>query len=193
MGTPSGALAYQQGRFGLDERKSGYAASKGGRRFYICDQTSPPATYACQTSFVATTPSLIIYKATSAKRHVVTRIEASQATTAAGGNITAHVLIDASNRYSAGGTAIVPKSGNTAVTTAITDLVVRANATASAAGSTHKWIASYEAIAMLGTSILFDFEDGILLDKAACSLLIYLFASTTAPTIRWNGEIIEED
>lgn len=176
------------------DRQSFYGAGKAGRLYSICDQTAPPAAYLGQTSFVATTPTFMLYKSAGTTFHALRNIELSQRTTVAAAAIDIHMALASVSRYSSGGTAIVPKNYSTdkfAIPKAITDLTVTANATATAAAATTYWFKSYTAVAQLGSTIKLECLDGVILGPTS-SLLIYCIAAGTAPTLALNGDVIEE-
>lgn len=170
-------------------------AVRDGRMFAFADQTAAePANYTAQTSMVATTPFLIFYKAAGTKRHVIKSIVLSQTGTVAGGEVKIRVAMDTANRYSSGGTALTPQNMSREWrATAITDLAVRVNATASAQTDANlDWLASYSAVAQVGNTVTIAPPGGIILDNQAGSLLVYAYAATTGPTFAVSGFIVEE-
>ena len=173
----------------------GYGAADIGNLYTVCDQTkAAPASYTAQTSMVATTPFLIFYKAAGVRKYVIRRIELSQVGTVAGGALTILVGRDTASRYSSSGTALTPQNTNREQRTDLMDeMFVRVNATATAQVDANiDWIKAYSAQAKVGSTINIDVEDGIHFGASAGSLLIYVYAATTAPTFLVNADIIEE-
>ena len=173
----------------------GYGAASIGNLYTVCDQTkAAPASYTAQLSMVATTPFLIFYKAAGTRKYVIRRIELSQGGTVAGAALTIHVGRDTANRYASGGTALTPQNVNREYQTDLmSEMSVRVNATASAQVDANiDWIKAYSAQAKVGSTININVEDGIHFGASAGSLLIYMYAATTAPTFLVNADIIEE-
>lgn len=178
------------------DRKDAYGMAKAGRATTYCDQTvAAPASYLAQTALVATTPFLLFSKDASDTRHIFRRIELAQVGTVAGGEVKIAVGLDIANRYSAGGTALVAQNMNRLFrTVGITDMTCRVNATATAQVDANiDWLKMYTAVQLAGSVIAIDFEDGLVLSEDACSLLVFVWAATTAPTLFVNADVIEEE
>lgn len=188
--------SYSSGKIYAQDRDLGFTPSRAGKLFTFGDQTAAaPASYTAQTSLVATTPFLIFYKAAGGTtRHALRSIELSQTGTVAGGEIKIAVAMDTANRYSAAGTALTPQNMSREFrTTAITDLTVRVNATASAQTDANiDWLKAYSAVPQVGSTIRINLQDGLILNSGAGSILVYVFAATTGPTFFVSGEICEE-
>src|SRR3989304_5603356 len=115
------------------DRERAYTASLLGQRFSAPHQT-PGTAIRGQPSFVATTPTLMIYQSSAATRIVLSSLSLFLAGTAPGGTVDIAIAIDTANRYASGGTAITPQNGN-AGSTASANATFRYNPTASTAGS----------------------------------------------------------
>ena len=175
------------------DRQPFYGAGVAHRAWSICDQTAPPATYTGQTSYVATTPTFMLRKAGTTTRHILRNFELAQAGVVAANLITVLLMLDNVDRLSGtSGTLITPKNTNSDfVATALTDLTVKANPTAIAAGSGSSFLKAYTAVPLLGNTIKLDCLDGLVMGPTS-SVLIYCFATTTGPTLYLNGDVIEE-
>lgn len=173
-----------------------------GAIFSATHQT-PSTDVTGQTSFVATTPTFIIYGANENYRGVLRRLRLCQSGTVAGGTIFIAVAIDTTDRFSVGGTAVTPQNYNPDFTrTSVYD--VKYNATASAAGTGTRYLEPLTAAASLGTITEIDFselfhEDGLIftgagstLGKYTGSLLIYTWAATTGPSWKFKLEFLED-
>jgi hypothetical protein len=183
----AGTYARQQGlqdgvtgAYVLQPRESAFPASRSGRRFYTTHQT-PGTVVTGQTSFVATTPTFLLRQAASTRRVILRSIMLSQDGTVAGGKINVAVVLDTADRFSAGGTAIVPQnpSGPSAVASAITSFLF--NPTATAAGGGTRVLVQAAAVAALGSVLSIDFKDGVIVGTTG-ALLIYTWAATTGPS-----------
>lgn len=172
-----------------------YHASKLGRRFSITHQT-PSTDITGGTSFSATAPDFILYGASVARRAVISSMMLSQSGTVAGATVFYTIAIDTANRYSSGGTLVTPQnmsgdSSNTSVWT------FRTGATATAAGAGTRYLGTFSAPATLGILTSIDCGDGVLLGTGASgvftgSLLIYAWAGTTGPSLKFQLEYLEE-
>lgn len=177
------------------DRQNAYGACRAGRAWSIGDQTAAaPASYTAQTALVATTPFLLFYRTAVEFRHIIRRIELAQTGTVAGGAITLALAMDTANRFSAGGTVLADQNMNRGFrTNAMTNLVCRVNATATAQVDANlDWLKCWTANEDIGSTITLDFEDGLMLENTAGSILLYVFAATTAPTLYVNADVIEE-
>ncbi len=184
--------------FTTPARAGGFASGTGNRRYTISHQT-PTTAITGQTSFDATTPTFILYKTTSntTKRTILSNFSLAQSGTVAGGAISVVLAVDPTNRYSAGGTAVVPQLTSTQQVTSGTtpDFTFRYNATASAAGSNDsapRYTTIGEFPAVTGTMIpTVDCQDEFVIAGPG-SILVYVYAATTGPTLRFCFEVIEE-
>lgn len=170
--------------------KDAYSAMKGGYLFTCTHQTAS-TTLLAQTSFVATTPTFIIEQSAASRRVVGLEYWLNQEGTAvAGGPVFIRVMIDSVARRASGGTTVTPQNANmeSAITSGAT---VYFNPTASAATATQRVIWAHTAPASLGTMSNLDLEDGLGIGVTG-SILIYVWAATTAPTLsfafRWKEE-----
>jgi hypothetical protein len=175
-----------QAAYALAPRADGYAAVSRGRRFFTTHQT-PGTGVTAQTSFVATTPTFLLNNAAATRAAILRAIIISQSGIVAGGNVNYSVAIDSANRYSSGGTAVVPQNGNadSAVASAVT--AFRFNPTATAAGAGTRYVAEAVVPASLGTLTSFLFADGLFVGTTG-SILFYAFAAVVAPTLRFVFE-----
>lgn len=173
-------------------REYGYSSARHRRRFTFTGQSATPDTYIGRTSFGATTPFLLFRKSASNFRHVLSKLELSQASALAGSNITIAIAISNADKYASGGTLVGAASHHSdGYSDAPNDLTCYHNPTGAAWSSDTKWLRAYEVLATLGTTILLDEKDGIILGSTG-SLLVYAYATTTAPTLRVNATWIEE-
>jgi hypothetical protein len=180
-------------------RAGGFVSGSGIRRYVISHQT-PTTTVTGQTSWVATTPTFMLYKTSSntTTRTIISLISLEQTGTAAVGAISLIGCIDPTNRYSSGGTAVVPKltslqqvdSGTTP------DFTFRYNPTASAASGTADLVPRYFNCgtfpAVTGTTLpTIDCQDEFVI-KGPGTFMLYTQAATTGPTWNFTFEVIEE-
>lgn len=173
-----------------------------GRIFSVTHQT-PSTDVTGQTSFVATTPTFMIYGEDLARRGVLRRMRLCQSGTVAGGTIYIAVAIDTTNRFSANGTTVTPQNYNAAKSIAAT-YTARYNPTASAAGTGTRYLEPLTASASLGTMTEIDFseffgEDGLIFAGPGAtagtytgSLLVYTWAGTTGPSWKFKLEYLED-
>jgi hypothetical protein len=175
-----------QAGYALAPRDHGYAAVARGRRFFTTHQT-PGTAVTGQTSFVATTPTFLLNNAAATRGAILRSIILAQAGTVAGGLIELVLAIDSANRYSAGGTAVVPQNGNSDSATASLVTAFRFNPTASAAGAGTRYLAPGAVPASLGTITTISFNDGVYIGVTG-SILLYTWAATTGPTWRFTFE-----
>lgn len=173
----------------LIDRGNAYSSCIGGRRFSVAHQT-PGTVITGQTSFVSTTPTFLIYQSSASRRVVLSNLSLCQDGTPAGGTIHIAIAIDASSRYSSGGTSITPQS-----TIADSDLsagfTFRYNPTASspsAARILYEWTQPI----WLGSVFNVDLADGVAIGHTG-SILIYTWASTVAPSWVVGGFDVLED
>jgi len=169
----------------LQARQDGFAAAARGRRFYTTHQT-PGTLVTCQTAFVATTPSFMYRINTADVRAILRSLTIGIANTP-GGVVYIAVVLDTADRYSAGGNAWSPQNTNEDSANAA---VVKFydTPTASAAGAGTRVIGHALAPAVPGTMIQVNFNDAVLMGPTASSLLIYLWAGTTAPQVTFWGD-----
>lgn len=172
----------------VEGRESGYHSSNRGRRFIATSQTAG-AELTAQAAFVATTPTLMLRQAAGATETEVIRsirIGSGAATPAV---IKVVVMLDPDDRFSAGGTAVVPQNPNegSAAASGITSFLE--NPTATAADADERIIFNGQFVGGDGASLTLNFKDELILAGVG-SLLIYVFdaASAAAPTIDHNEE-----
>jgi hypothetical protein len=173
------------GLFVLQSRESGFASSLRGARFAITHQT-PGTLVTCQTSFVATTPSFML-RVDSFSVRVIMRSLSVHLDNTPGGNVYVCVGIDTTDRYSSGGTAWTAQNMNEESATSPV-FKFYDTPTLSAAGAGTRYIATAIMPAVPCSSLSMDFKDGLLLGFSAASLMVYVWAATTAPQVIFNGE-----
>jgi hypothetical protein len=172
----------------MQSRESAFMASSRGKRFAITHQT-PGTLTTCQTSFVATTPSFMLRVNSASVRTILRSLSLSLDNTP-GGNVYITLAIDTADRWSAGGNAWTPQNMNEESVTAAVALFYD-TPTASAAGAGTRYIMTTIAPPVPGSMINIDLKDGLLLGPTAATLLIYVWAATTAPQVILNGEYEE--
>ncbi|KAF0243294.1 MAG: hypothetical protein FD180_3479 [Planctomycetota bacterium] len=181
------SYVYEPDRF-MDRGKA-YGSCIGGRRYSVAHQT-PGTTVTGQTSFVATTPTFLIYQASASHRVVLSNFALCQDGTPAGGSIHVLVAIDSASRYSSGGTAITPQA--VAMPSALASgFSFSFNPTASAASAV-RYVNEWTQPVYPGSIFNPDMHDGLLIGFTG-SILIYTWAATTAPTWVIGGFDILED
>jgi len=185
---PSKPSAYRKGQYTIDERSGLYLPA---REHQVLRAGSGGTAVTGQTSFVATTPTIMLYQSASAKRLILDRLTLSQSGTVAGGNITLRIARDTTSRYASGGTTITPTDPNGDGTAAASAATLKTNPTASADGSTDHEIIEIEIEAVTGRPVDYDFG-GCVMIGATGSLMIYTFAATTGPSWKWDLRWIEE-
>jgi len=195
-----GSEAYFLEAFRLEDRAGSYASAKSGRRFAVSHQT-PGTAIVGQTSFVATTPTFLVSQTAGAKRVVLSSLNLSLVAPAAGGPVNVLVALDRTNRYSAGGTAVTPQNlladPDDPADANAAGFSFRTNPTASAAGvganvPRYCWHWTIPRVVANPTPFSVGFEDGAVIGKTG-SILIYTWATGTAPSWLFSYEMIEED
>ena len=169
------------------QRKARYEAMLDGKLFKATHQT-PGSAVTGQTSYVATTPTFLIYQAAATTSIVGLSMWLCQAGTVAGGVIDIAIGMASTNLYSSGGTAVVPQQSDMSQTTA-SNATMRFNPTTTGVPSRVLW--AITAPATLGTVTSIDFEDGFLIGVTG-SIAVYTWAAATGPTWRFGFEWIEE-
>lgn len=165
---------------------SGYKTGREGSRWYVTNPTVNTALTA-QTSFAATTPFLV-FDTNSSTRMIPSSIILAQTGTVAGGAITVIFATDTINRISSG-TTVTPancyreSTGSTGVT-------VNHTVTAVAASSV-KYFAPITIPNVIPTTTVINLDDGYAIG-ASSSLLMFVFASTTGPSLFFNVDWVEE-
>lgn len=181
--------SYLRGANVLQDIGPRYWSARQGQRFAVTHQT-PGTGITGQTSFVATTPTLLLYRAAAASRLILSGLTLGQVGTVAGGVIYAAVAIDSANRYSAGGTAIVAQN-MFAGHAGAAETIARYNPTASAAGAGTRYVFACGIDAVVGRLTSIDFGDGLLVPETG-SVLVYTWAAVTGPTWALTAEFVEE-
>jgi hypothetical protein len=174
----SGSLA--ESRYSLlvnQSRESGLAAALRGRRFYTSNQT-PGTLTTGQTSFVNTTPTLMLRLNTANVRAVIRSLDICLANTP-GGLVYVLVALDTIDRYSAAGTAIAQQNTNEDSSNSANSLFYE-NPIANAPG-TVRYFGPWIIPPVPGSMLPLYFEDGIILGPTDSTLLVYVWAPTTAP------------
>ena len=166
----------------VSTRESGFAAARRGKRFNTTNSTlGTPVTG--QLALVATTPTLMLRINSASIRAIARSLSISLANTP-GGVTTVIAVLDTLDRYSAAGTAVTPSNTNEESATAAVALFYE-NPTATAAGvaPATRPLGHWTIPASQGSILDLEFEDGDLLGITAATLLIYVYAPTTAPQI----------
>lgn len=169
-----------------DARDSGYVASALGRRYSFTHQT-PGTLITAQATFVATTPTLLLYNSAGNGTVIVlrtVRVVVLEATTAP---VMICVAIDTADRFSAGGTVITGQNWNEDSATAYPGTAFRFNPTATAAGAGTRYLWTDAIPTGMGGSITISFKDGIVVAGVG-SILVYCWDSAGL-----NGADIVED
>lgn len=176
----AGVNENSRGLFVLQARESGFAAARRGRRFYATHQT-PGTLVTGQTAFVTTTPTYMYRINVATIRAIIRSIHLSLANTP-GGLVYVTLAIDTADRWSAGGSLETLQNTNEESATAAAGLFYE-NPTATAAGGGTRYLGTWIMPATPGASLDLDLQDGVLLGITASTLLIYVYAATTAPQI----------
>jgi hypothetical protein len=176
-----------KGAFVYQSRESGFAAAKRGKRFNATNSTMGTAITA-QLALVATTPTLMLRINSAAIRAIARSLSISLANTP-GGVVTVIAVLDTLDRYSAAGTAVTPSNTNEESATAAVSLFYE-NPTATAAGvaPATRVLGHWTMPASVGSILDLEFEDSDLLGITAATLLIYVYAPTTAPQIFYQAD-----
>ncbi len=171
------------------------AAPKADPKLWTCFKSVTPASWLGSTSYAAngTAPTLLLRKAAGAARTQLLRLDISQDAPVAGGLIYCEVKLDKVDRYSAGGNLWQILAKNTYFpASAQPEFTIYDGATATAenaGGADPRTIFSgtiFQTVTGLGTGFVLDFQADDCLNGTG-SVLIYLYASTTAPT--WRGTL----
>jgi len=180
---PGGTAAEEsRGTLIYQSRESGFAAARRGKRFNTTNSTlGTPVTG--QLALVATTPTLMLRINSASIRAIARSLSISLANTP-GGVTTVIAVLDTLDRYSAAGTAVTPSNTNEESATAAVALFYE-NPTATAAGvaPATRPLGHWTIPASQGSILDLEFEDSDLLGITAATLLIYVYAPTTAPQI----------
>jgi len=170
-------------------------APQQGPRLWTCFKAVTPASWLGSTSYAAngTNPTLLLRKAGGGAKTQVLRLDISQDSPVAGGLIYCEVKLDRVDRYSAGGNLWLIRAKDTIVPAATQpEFTIYDGATATAenaGGADPRTIFSgtiFQTVTGLGTGFVLDFQADDRLNGTG-SVLIYLYASTTAPT--WRGTL----
>jgi len=171
-----------------ETRESGYVSSIRERRFIATSQTAG-ATLTAQAAFVATTPTLMLRQAAGATETEVVRSISITSFAATPAGIRVVVMLDPDDRFSAGGTAVVPQNPNegSAAASGITSFLE--NPTATAADADERIIYNEGFAGGVGAKLVLEFKDEMILSGVG-TILVYVFdsAGAAAPTIAWNFE-----
>lgn len=170
-----------------------YLYSRDAQLFAATPPT-PTTTFTGQTSYVATTPTFMIYQLAvpTSRRTIPLKMRLTQSGALAGGVISVAVKIDRTNRYSSGGTVIVPApKAASALGASAPAAIIRANATASAEPETIGALDSFEVVPAAGAMLEYDFDGEVQIGPSN-SILIYTWAASTGPTWKVMFEFAEE-
>jgi hypothetical protein len=185
-------------------RKDAYASAVGGHRFTLraAAYTAGPASFTAQTSFVATTPTVLIQNSATKRNLVLSGFWFSMLGTVAGGDVYLSIFRDTAARYSSGGTAFktYPTDGvSHAYGAGIPAFTAYYNPTATAAvnpattagAGTHPLYDFVFPASVTSGPFHVDIEDGIRIGQTG-SILIYMYGATVGPTVVVGAEVIEE-
>lgn len=180
-------------------RGAGFVSGVGVQRYCISHQT-PTTTVTGQTGWVATTPTFMLRKTSSqtTKRLVLSNFTLEQTGTVAGGAINVILALDTTDRYSAGGTAVVPQltTAQSVASSTTPEFTFRYNPTATAAGSSDtipRYVNCGTFPAVTGSTLpTIDCQDEFVIQGPG-SILVYTWAATTGPTWNFTFEVIEEE
>lgn len=173
----------------IQPRRDGHYSAKIGQSFSTAHQT-PSTDVTGQTSFDATTPTFLFNQAAAANRILLRDIQLTMVGTVAGAITHVALAIDTANRYSAGGTAVVPQNTNR-LSSVAAGVTFRYNPTATAPGSGTRYLKKWGVAALLGTMLNRVFDDEIIIG-ATGSILVYTWAATTGPTWAFSLGHLEE-
>jgi hypothetical protein len=170
-------------------REDAYYSSRLGRRFSFTHQT-PGTLITAQATFVATTPTLLLYNSAGNATTIILRTVRVVVLEATIAPVMICVAIDTADRFSAGGTVIVGQNWSEASATAYPGTAFRFNATATAAGGGTRYLWTDAIPTGLGGSITISFKDGVLV-SATGSILVYVWdsAGLNAPDIVEDIEV----
>lgn len=174
----------------VNGRMDSYASSFLGQRFAITGKVAGTGVLSGQTSFDDQKPTFLIV-APSTHSIVLSDMALAQIAPVAGGPINTVIITDTVNRFDANGTisASVPmRAGQPAVPTGVIFYEIP---DADATTSTELFVAQDQSAALIGDSIIFKSNDGVII-PAGGSLLVYNFAAATSPTLVYSFEIIVE-
>jgi hypothetical protein len=173
----------------LDARESGAAATLKGNRYSFTHQT-PGTLITAQATFVATTPTLLLYNSAGNATTIILRTVRVVVLEATVAPVMICVAIDTADRFSAGGTVITGQNWSEASAIAYPGTAFRFNATATAAGAGTRYLWTDAIPTGLGGSITIGFKDGILVSGVG-SILIYCWdsAGANAPDIVETVEV----
>jgi hypothetical protein len=183
-----GPAESELGAFVYQARADEFAAARRGKRFYGTHQT-PGTLITAQTSFVATTPTLMYRINSAAIRAIIRSINLSVANTP-GGVVYVTLAIDTADRWSAGGTLVTLQNSNEESATAAVGLFYT-NPTATAAGGGTRYLGTWIVPASAAANYDVDVADGILLGPTASTLLVYVWSATTAADLVFTVDLEE--
>lgn len=181
------------------DRDLAYNSARSGRRFTVSHQTIG-TTVLAQTSFAATTPTFLIYHTAGLQKLILSSFSLSQVSPVAGGPINVLVATDRVSRFSAGGTAVTPlpsfnsaDTGDSAAADRTPDFTFLYNPTTSVAQTKTRYAYKFVVTQNVTSPVPFsvDFEDGLIVGKVG-SISVYVWAATTAPTLEFSFDIVEE-
>jgi hypothetical protein len=167
-------------------RESGFAAARRGKRFIMTGQ-APGTLITGGTAFVATAPALML-RINSANYRAIIRSLAISIGNTPGGPVYIAVALDTADRYTSGGGAVTPVNTNEESATA-TGVLAYDNSVAivaAAAGATTRYVVNDIISATPGTIYECSFADEILMGPTASTLLVYVWAATTAPQFTYG-------
>ncbi|OGT60092.1 MAG: hypothetical protein A3E01_10240 [Gammaproteobacteria bacterium RIFCSPHIGHO2_12_FULL_63_22] len=172
-----------------DARESGYFAVDLGRRFFITHQTVGTEITA-QATFVATTPTILIYNSAGNTSTLILRTIRLTIASVTANAVKVAVMIDPDDRFSAGGTAVVPQNSNEASATAYPGTAARFNPTATAADADERVLWNDRIPAGIDQGITLQWRDGVQISGVG-SILVYIYddAGLVAPSLEFDIEL----
>jgi hypothetical protein len=176
----------------LSDGEASYTTGRTGQRFFVTNPTAGTGITA-QLAYAVTTPTFLIYNPSSGNRIIPGALTISQTGSVASVTISVEFAIDNIDRFTSGGsggTAVVAKNTSMASSGTATGLF-RYNPTVAAASANVRRFGALSLAANLGLPVTIEFSDAFMID-APGSVLVYVFAATTAPTLYFHWEWIEE-
>lgn len=161
-------------------------ASRGERFVAACPETVSGIVGG--TSFASATPLVCLGHTSGNKNLLIDYLTVSQNGTVAGGPISLLGYVSTSDRVTgtgaSGGTAITPVDLNFAKN-GTSDVTFYESRNVGSVTGALKQVCARVAPATVGTTTVISFDEGLLIPKTGCFLL-YAFAGTTGPTLRYD-------
>lgn len=176
-----------------------YASGRAGARWMVTNPTVGTAVTGPATAFGATTPMFSVDSANSdattnpttpGTRIIPSSLTLGQSGTVAGGTIIVIFGIDSARRYSSGGTALTPKQTNMEFA-GTTGATVYQSPTLAAASGNIRYFQPLVIPAVVGSTVVINLGEGYSITKNQ-NFSVWIYAATTAPTLFYTLEWIEE-